>query len=107
MRNQGALQTTEFYDYRAPIESTSITHVIRQATSHALTHPGSDLVSSHELQFWSGEVQLILYPGKLLTWRMWRASIISMNFFVKKRGMAYEWSFMILEDGKPMMMNEF
>lgn len=104
MRNPGALQTTEFYDFREPISNDNIMDALRLATSNSLRYHGSSLIATGEVQFWSGEVQLILYPGENLTWRMWSAALVSMKVFVKNRGMAFGWSFIILEEGKLMMI---
>ena len=102
-RNHGALQTVEFYDYREPVASAVIIDIIKQATSHSLGHPGSAFITTNQLQFWSGEVQLILYPGEHLTWQMWSEAIASIFCFVKKKGMAFGWIFFILEDGESRM----
>ena len=69
------------------------------ATSSAIENYADTLIATDELQSWAGEVQLILYPAKEMTWRMWINALTAMKKFVILERMNYEWSFIVLEIG--------
>ncbi len=97
-------QTVEFHDYRRSIPIGLIRSVLQLANADALTHRENVdglIGTERHLQYWADEVQLLLIPSEETTWRMWFGATLAMAGFAGAQfKMSYEWSFILLENGR-------
>lgn len=87
----------EFYSYGDSLPGDCINNVFNHALSEALAHPHNQLIDSERMDFWGIPAQLILYPGELMTWIMWVRALWLMKDFVFRKGMGFEWQYLVLE----------
>jgi len=87
----------EFYSYGDSLPGDCINNIFNNALSEALAHPYNQLIDSERMEIWGIPERLIMYPEESMTWIMWVRALWLMKDFVFRKGMGFEWQYLVLE----------
>lgn len=95
MQSDDPDQSLRFYQFKGPLSPQEISHVLDLAVAAALTKDLKGYLNAQQLLFRAGDVQLVFYPRKYMTWEMWKSALRTMERFLKVKSMAFGWSFYV------------
>ncbi len=92
-------QCLRFYHFRDPLPALELSNVLGVAVAAALSKDPKAFLKAQQLLYHSGDVQLVLYPRKYMTWEMWKNALRTMEAFLQEHSMAFAWSFSVMQEG--------
>ncbi|KAL9598206.1 MAG: hypothetical protein Q9219_004626 [cf. Caloplaca sp. 3 TL-2023] len=92
----GTGQVLEFSDYgQGPFSRADFMDVVNLAMAKALRNPGNRSID-REVLIQGKRLQLTIFAGPDMTWRMFGSAVWGSMMFVKRFGMFYEWKISIV-----------
>lgn len=92
-------QCLRFYHFRDPLPALELSNVLGVAVAAALSKDPKAYLNVQQLLFHSGDIQLVFYPRKYMTWEMWKNALRTMETFLLEHSMAFAWSFSVMQEG--------
>ena len=82
-RSAGSSQILKFYGYGAQIQARyDVYKSLQEAAREVRGHVSQDAMGLWERHYGSADVLLLLHPGPIMTWDMWKEAIRGITEFV-------------------------